>query len=103
MLTPSHPETCRKGCIRQTVGYNVGEFVSQAINLEGKVTKGMIQEFLMRHKKLPVQKFLKKEQKLGKLFRNIIFQTFRTDEIIDENWYKLENVYLADRKTYNET
>ncbi len=80
------------------VGFGVTEFIAKALQLEGRVTEGMITEFLNRFNKSPIQKFLKNEQKLGKLFREILFQNFKTIEVIDENWYKLENIYSV-RKT----
>ncbi len=80
-----------------SVGYEVAEFIAKALTLEGKVTEGMIKEFLGKTKKSPIYKFLKSEQKLGKLFREILFGTFKTNEVIDENWYKLENIYGSAR------
>ena len=79
------------------IGYNVTDFISHALKIEGKVTEGMIYEFQLKLKKSPIQKFLKKEQKLGKLFRSILYQNFKTNEVIDENWYKLENIYSPAR------
>lgn len=47
---------------------------------------------MVEYKKSPMQKYLKKEQSAGKTLRNILFQSFKTEEVIDENWEKLKNL-----------
>ncbi|MHA1359863.1 MAG: NAD(P)/FAD-dependent oxidoreductase [Candidatus Helarchaeota archaeon] len=80
-----------------SVGYIIGDFIAKTIIQEGTITEGMVKDFLIRFKKTPIQKYLMKEKKLGKSFRNILFQIFKTNEGIDENWYKLEKIYSSAR------
>ncbi len=78
-----------------TTGYRIGNFIANALYTKKEVTEGRTQEFMKNFKRSPIQKYLKNEQSLGKALRTILFQTFKTAENIDNNWYKLEKMYTA--------
>ena len=73
-----------------TIGFDVAEFIANSLQVEGEITEGMVTEFLKKYKKSAIQKFLKNEKSAGKTLRNILFETFKTPEAIDESWAKLK-------------
>ena len=73
-----------------TTGFDVAEFIADSLQVEGEITQGMVTEFLKKYKKSAIQKFLKNEKSSGKTLRNILFETFKTPERIDEGWDKLK-------------
>ena len=73
-----------------TTAYELATFIGRSLKMEQHVSPGMIEEFLTNFKRTPMQKELKNEQGLGKAFRDILFNTFRTAEVIDANWEKLQ-------------
>ncbi len=78
-----------------STGFDVAEFVANALLTEGEITEGMVEEFTRKYKKSQIQKFLKKEQSAGKMLRNVLFKSFKTEEVIDENWEKLETMVAS--------
>ncbi|NVM03905.1 MAG: NAD(P)/FAD-dependent oxidoreductase [Candidatus Helarchaeota archaeon] len=78
-----------------STGFDVAEFVANALLTEGEITEGMVEEFKRKYKKSQIQKYLKKEQSAGKMLRNVLFKSFKTEEIIDENWEKLETMVVS--------
>ncbi len=78
-----------------STAYDIAKFVSKALTMEGHITEGMIQEYLKIFKRNPIQKFLKNEKKIGKIVRDTLFQQFKTEEAIDENWSKFEGANFS--------
>ena len=54
----------------------------------------MVKKFLTKFEKFPMQKWLKNEQSAGKTLRNVLFEQFKTIEVIDENWEKIQQMFI---------
>jgi flavin-dependent dehydrogenase len=80
-----------------TTGYEVSELVSNAILTKGTITESMAKEFVRNIKKSPMGKYLKKEQSAAIALRQVLFDQFKTAELIDENWEKLESIMQSQR------
>ncbi|MHA1299714.1 MAG: FAD-binding protein [Candidatus Helarchaeota archaeon] len=83
-----------------TTGYMIAEYISQAILTEGNVTESMTKEFARKFKKSEMGKYLKKEQSAALALRSVLFDQFKTAEIIDANWEKLKSIMLSQREDF---
>jgi len=75
-----------------SIGYLTGNFLANSID-------GLDSEVFLKLndivKKSDIGKYLKKEMKNGKLFRNLVYETLGTSEQIDENWEKIRTLMTS--------
>ncbi|MHA1377159.1 MAG: FAD-dependent oxidoreductase [Candidatus Helarchaeota archaeon] len=83
-----------------TAGYEVSNFICQAVLTEGNITESMTKEFSRKFKKSEIGKKLKKEQSAGITLRNVLFDQFKTAEVIDENWDRLKQIMLSQSENF---